>query len=166
LGYPENPPTKRRAAKKSPDPRRPPTCHPVDYQLLPPISPRAWDGPALPTAEGLKAVVAAHRVGSVHPWRIADSAATEPGTSLSRPVGSLCHRRFQRRAATAVGGLPRRLGERELDRLTRDLPPALNALEQRIERENTGYPEPVRVFLGGRDEVGLDCEAHCRERYA
>jgi len=30
-----------------------------------------------------------------------------------------------------------------------DLLVALNALEQRIERENADYPEPVRVFLGG-----------------
>ena len=46
-------------------------------------------------------------------------------------------------------GLPRRLGERELDRMIRDLLPALNALEQRIERQNAEYPEPVRAFLGG-----------------
>ena len=46
-------------------------------------------------------------------------------------------------------GLPRRLGERELDRLTRGLLPAVNALEQRIEHENARYPQPVHVFLGG-----------------
>lgn len=46
-------------------------------------------------------------------------------------------------------GLPRRVGERELDRLIRDLLPALNALEQRIERENADYPQATHVFLGG-----------------
>lgn len=56
-------------------------------------------------------------------------------------------------SAGEVLGLPRRLGERELDRLTRGLLPALNALEQRIERENADYPEPVRVFLGGETRL-------------
>jgi len=38
--------------------------------------------------------------------------------------------------------------KRELDRLTKDLLPALNALEQRIERENADYPQSLHVFLG------------------
>jgi serine/threonine-protein kinase HipA len=46
-------------------------------------------------------------------------------------------------------GLPRRIGERELDRLTRSLLPAVDALEQHIEHQNASYPQPVQVFLGG-----------------
>jgi len=46
-------------------------------------------------------------------------------------------------------GVPRRVGERELDRLTRKLPDALSALVQRVEAENTGCPELARVFLAG-----------------
>ena len=51
--------------------------------------------------------------------------------------------------AGEVLGLPRRIGARELDRLMRDLPPAIAALEQQIERENANLAEPVRVFLAG-----------------
>ena len=47
----------------------------------------------------------------------------------------------------------RRIAARELDRLGRDLPPALNELEQRIERENVDYPAPVRVFLAGETRL-------------
>jgi hypothetical protein len=50
-------------------------------------------------------------------------------------------------------GLPRRPSERELDRLTTGLLPALNALEQRLERENADYPQPVHVFLGGEPRL-------------
>ena len=52
-------------------------------------------------------------------------------------------------SAGEVLGLNRRIAARELSRLRRALSPALNELEQRIERENVDYPEPVRVFLGG-----------------
>ena len=77
-------------------------------------------------------------------WPAVDLAIELPGaTTLATVV------RESILSAGEVLGLPRRLGERELDRLTRDLLPALNALEQRIERENADYPEPVRGFLGG-----------------
>jgi hypothetical protein len=46
-------------------------------------------------------------------------------------------------------GLTRRIGERELDRMTESLPPVLADLVQDIENQNAGYPKLVRVFLGG-----------------
>jgi ABC-type iron transport system FetAB ATPase subunit len=56
-------------------------------------------------------------------------------------------------SAGEILGLPRRLGERELDRLTRALPGALDALVQRIDSENAAYPQPVRAFLGGEKRL-------------
>jgi serine/threonine-protein kinase HipA len=77
-------------------------------------------------------------------WPAVNLAIELPGATALAAVtrGSIL------RAGEALG-LPRRLGERELDRLTRDLLPSLNALEQRVERENADYPESVHVFLGG-----------------
>ena len=46
-------------------------------------------------------------------------------------------------------GLNRRISERELDRMTADMPQGLAALRQEIEAQNAEYPAPVRVFLGG-----------------
>lgn len=77
-------------------------------------------------------------------WPAVDLAIELPGATTLATVT-----RESILSAGEVLGLPRRLGERELDRLTRDLPPALHALEQRIQRENAEYPEPARVFLGG-----------------
>jgi serine/threonine-protein kinase HipA len=56
-------------------------------------------------------------------------------------------------SAGEVLGLPKRLSERELDRLARDLPLALDALLSRIEKENADYPQQVRVFLGGETRL-------------
>jgi serine/threonine-protein kinase HipA len=77
-------------------------------------------------------------------WPAVDLAIGLPGATTLAAVT-----RESVLSAGAVLGLPRRLGERELDRLVRDLPPALIALEQRIERENADYPQAVQVFLGG-----------------
>jgi serine/threonine-protein kinase HipA len=52
------------------------------------------------------------------------------------------------RAGEALG-LPRRICERELDRLTRALPSAFGELEAAIATQNTQYPNSVRPFLGG-----------------
>lgn len=77
-------------------------------------------------------------------WPAVDLAIGLPGATTLAAVT-----RESILSAGAVLGLPRRLGERELDRLVRDLPPALIALEQRIERENADYPQAAQVFLGG-----------------
>jgi serine/threonine-protein kinase HipA len=52
-------------------------------------------------------------------------------------------------SAGEILGLRRRIGERELDRLMRDLPPSIDQLQKQIERENADLTEPVRVFLAG-----------------
>jgi HipA-like protein len=51
------------------------------------------------------------------------------------------------RAGEALG-LPRRICERELDRLTRALPSAFGELEATITTQNAQYPDSVRPFLG------------------
>jgi hypothetical protein len=45
-------------------------------------------------------------------------------------------------------GLPRRICERELDRLTRTLPSAFGELEAAIATQNAQYPDSVRRFPG------------------
>lgn len=91
--------------------------------------------------------------GTYHTRVFANERANWPAVDLAIELpGATTLATVTRESVLNAGellGLPRRLGERELDRLTRDLVPALNALEQRIERENADYPEPVRVFLGG-----------------
>jgi serine/threonine-protein kinase HipA len=77
-------------------------------------------------------------------WPAVDLAIALPGAATLAAVT-----RESVLSAGEVLGLPRRLGEREIDRLTKGLLPAVNALEQRIEQENAGYPQPVHVFLGG-----------------
>jgi len=77
-------------------------------------------------------------------WPAVDLAIELPGTTTLATV--------TRESILSAGealGLPRRPSERELDRLTKNLLPALSALEQRVERENADYAEPVQVFLGG-----------------
>ena len=91
--------------------------------------------------------------GTYHTRAFANERANWPAVDLAIELhGATTLAAVTRESVLSAGevlGLPRRLGERELDRLTRDLLAALNALEQRIERENADYPEPVRVFLGG-----------------
>ena len=95
--------------------------------------------------------------GTYHTRAFANERANWPAVDLAIELpGATTLAEVTRESVLGAGealGLPRRLGERELDRLTRDLPPALNALEQNIERENADYPEPVRVFLGGESRL-------------
>ena len=90
--------------------------------------------------------------GTYHTRAFANERASWPAVELAIELpGATTLATVTRESILSAGnvlGLPRRIGERELDRLTRNLLPALNALEQRIERENVDYPEPVRVFLG------------------
>jgi serine/threonine-protein kinase HipA len=51
--------------------------------------------------------------------------------------------------AGEVLGLPRRVGERELDRMASALPVALDKLVQAIQSENAALPRPARRFLAG-----------------
>lgn len=91
--------------------------------------------------------------GSYHTRAFATERANWPAVDLAIGLpGAATLAAVTRESILSAGevlGLPRRLGERELDRLRRDLPPALSALEQRIERENADYPQAVQVFLGG-----------------
>ena len=98
-------------------------------------------------------------IGTYHTRAFANERANWPAVDLAVGLpGATTLAAVTRESILSAGeilGLPRRLGERELDRLTRDLPRALNALEQRIERDNADYPEPVRVFLGGERRLVL-----------
>lgn len=91
--------------------------------------------------------------GSYHTRAFANERADWAAVRLTIPLpGATTFAEVNRDSILSAGqalGLPRRVGERELDRLTRNLPDALSALAQRIEAENTGYPEPARAFLGG-----------------
>lgn len=51
--------------------------------------------------------------------------------------------------AGEILGLPRAISERELDRMIRNLPAAIDQLEQQIGRENARLAEPVRIVLAG-----------------
>jgi len=91
--------------------------------------------------------------GTYHTRAFANERANWPAVDLAIELpGATTLAAVTRESVLSAGevlGLPRRLGERELDRLTRDLLPAVNALVERIEHDNADYPEPVRVFLGG-----------------
>jgi hypothetical protein len=66
--------------------------------------------------------------------------------------GATTFARVTRESVLGAGealGLPRRIGERELDRLVRALPGALETLVREINTENAEYPQPVRTYLGG-----------------
>lgn len=52
-------------------------------------------------------------------------------------------------AAADALGLTRRIGERELNRMTEAMPEILASLVREIESENAHYPPWVRVQLGG-----------------
>jgi len=109
----------------------------------------------LVSAEGIELAPAYDLLstGTYHSRAFANERANWPAVDLAIELpGATTLATVTRESIVSAGkvlGLPQRLGERELDRLTKGLPPALSALEQRIERENADYPEPVRVFLGG-----------------
>jgi serine/threonine-protein kinase HipA len=77
-------------------------------------------------------------------WPAVDLTIGLPGANTLGTVnrGSLL-------SAGEILGLNRRIGERELDRLLRDLPPAIDRIQQQIERENANLVAPIRVFLAG-----------------
>ena len=83
----------------------------------------------------------------------ADDRATWPAVDLMIPLpGANRFGDVTREAMLSAGqalGLNRRISERELDRMTADMPQGLAALRQEIEAQNAAYPAPVRVFLGG-----------------
>lgn len=91
--------------------------------------------------------------GSYHTRAFGNQRADWPATHLAIPLpGATIFAQVNRNSVVSAGealGLPRRVGERELDRLSRKLPDALSALVRRVEAENAGCPEPARVFLGG-----------------
>ena len=91
--------------------------------------------------------------GSYHTRAFANERADWPATHLAIPLpGAMTFGQVNRASILSAGetlGVPRRVGERELDRLTRNLPDALSALAQRVEAENASCPEPARAFLGG-----------------
>lgn len=91
--------------------------------------------------------------GSYHTRAFANERADWPATHLAIPLpGATTFGQVNRASILSAGetlGVPRRVGERELDRLTRNLPDALSALAQRVEAENASCPEPARAFLGG-----------------
>ena len=95
--------------------------------------------------------------GAYHTRAFANERANWPAVDLAIELpGARTLAAVTRESILSAGevlGLPTRLGERELDRLTRDLPTALSALERRIERENADYPRPVQVFLGGETRL-------------
>jgi serine/threonine-protein kinase HipA len=75
--------------------------------------------------------------------------AVEMAISLPEaPTFGAVTRQSVLRAGEALG-LPRRICERELDRITRALPSAFAELAAAIEARNTQYPDSVRPFLGG-----------------
>ena len=109
----------------------------------------------LVSAEGIELAPAYDLLstGAYHTRAFANERANWPAASLAIELpGAATLAAVTRESILSAGevlGLPRRLGERDLDRLTRDLLPTLNALQQRIERENGEYPESVHVFLAG-----------------
>lgn len=84
---------------------------------------------------------------------LADSRATWPDVEMMIPLpGAARFSQLTRESLLRAGevlGLTPRIGERELDRMTASFPLVLADLIQDIENQNAGYPQPVRVFLGG-----------------
>jgi serine/threonine-protein kinase HipA len=81
-------------------------------------------------------------------WPAVDLAIELPGAST---LGAVT--RDSILSAGEILGVPRRIGARELDRLMRDLPSAIDQLEQNIERGNADLAETVRVFLAGETRL-------------
>lgn len=91
--------------------------------------------------------------GTYHTRAFADHRATWPAVPMMMALpGASTFGDVTRRAlldgAEALG-LSRRIGERELQRMSHGLPQALAALLQEVEEENAHYPEPIRVQRGG-----------------
>ena len=88
-----------------------------------------------------------------HTIAFAGDRARWPDLNLMIPLpGANQFGQVTRKAMLAAGealGLNRRISERELDRMTAAIPASLQTVRTEIELQNTDYPEPVRVFLGG-----------------
>jgi serine/threonine-protein kinase HipA len=91
--------------------------------------------------------------GTYHTRAFADHRATWPAVLMMIPLpGASTFGEVTRAAlldAAEALGLSRRIGERELHRMTNELPQALAALLQEVEEDNAHYPESVRAQLGG-----------------
>jgi serine/threonine-protein kinase HipA len=91
--------------------------------------------------------------GAYHARAFANERANWPAVDLSidlpgaTTLGAVT--RDSIRSAGKILGLPQAISERELDRMIRVLPPAIDQLEKQIARENTGLAEPARIFLAG-----------------
>jgi len=81
-------------------------------------------------------------------WPVVDLAIELPGATTLGGVN-----RESVVSAGEVLGLTRRIGVRELDRLVRGLPLAVQTVQEQIEKENAGHPAAVGVFLGGERRV-------------
>lgn len=90
--------------------------------------------------------------GSYHTRALANERANWPNVELTIALpGATTFDAVTRESVLTAGealGLPRRLGERELNRLTRALPQALEALIRDIKAEVPRYPEAARIHLG------------------
>ena len=91
--------------------------------------------------------------GTYHTRAFADHRATWPAVPMMIPLpGATTFGDVNRSAVLAAAdalGLTRRIGERELTRMTEAMPEILASLVREIESENTHYPPSVRVQLGG-----------------
>jgi serine/threonine-protein kinase HipA len=81
-------------------------------------------------------------------WAAVDLAIELPGANT---LGAVTRDSIFRPGE--IVGVPRRIGERELDRLMRLLPPTIDRLKQQIERENVDLVGPARVFLAGESRL-------------
>jgi serine/threonine-protein kinase HipA len=81
-------------------------------------------------------------------WPAVDLAIALPGATT---FGAVTRETIL--SAGEILGLPRRVGAREMDRLIRDLPLALDSIVRQIEAENAHYPSAVGVFLGGEKRL-------------
>jgi serine/threonine-protein kinase HipA len=95
--------------------------------------------------------------GSYHTRTFANERANWPAVDLAIALpGATTFAGVTRESVLRAGetlGLPHRVSERELDRLTRNLPPRLDAFVRQIEAENAQYPQAVGVFLGGEKRL-------------
>ena len=95
--------------------------------------------------------------GSYHTRAFANERADWPAAHLAiHLAGATTFAQVNRNSILSAGetlGLPRRVGERELDRLARNLPNALSVLVRRVEAENAGCPEPARIFLSSEGRL-------------
>jgi serine/threonine-protein kinase HipA len=91
--------------------------------------------------------------GAYHARAFANERANWPAVDLSIDLpGATTLEAVTRDCVFGAGkilGLPRAISERELDRMIRILPAAIDQLETQIGRENARLDAPVRIFLAG-----------------